>query len=63
MEAGRIGGISVSDNEPAIKTFAYRAAQEAPGLTKRCAPQYSSASLGSVGQAHQRLVALIRALR
>ena len=53
----------MSDNEPAIKGLVKRVAQEMPGLNKRVAPQYSSKSLGSVGQAQQRLVAQIRALR
>ena len=53
----------MSDNEPAIKALVNRVVQEAPGLTKRFAPQYSSKSLGPVGQAQQRLIAQVRALR
>jgi len=63
MEAGRTCGILISDSEPALKGLVNRVVQEMAGLTKRFAPQYSSKSLGSVGQAQQRLVAQIRALR
>ena len=53
----------MSDNEPSTKALVNRVAQEAPGFTKRFAPQYSSISLGPIGQAHRRLIDQVRALR
>ena len=54
LEAGRTGAILQGDNEQAIRSLITKVCADMPGLTKRFAPNYSSKSLGSVGQA-QRL--------
>ena len=63
LEAGRTGAILQSDNEQAIRSLITKVCADMPGLTKRCAPNYSSKSLGSVGQAQRLLYVQIRALR
>eukprot|EP00969_Alexandrium_andersonii_P018125 793291-Alexandrium_andersonii.AAC.1 len=62
MECGRTEAVLQSDSEPASRLLFQKVVSEMGLLKLQAAPQYSSASMGSVERFHASLQAQVRTL-